>query len=287
MSADSEDNASNTVRNVAAAGVGCGCLMSPVILVIGAVVVIVFGGFGVLLAPLIALILLFGGGGGSDSANEAIGHEIENVFGGDGKEELDESTVPDDLVDSIKDAGDLCSDIGPIVIASQLENASGFNAEMKGANGEKGISQLPPEIFEKYGEDDDDNDEVDALDTADSIMAQGRYMCDLAEQAKSAIDAKTVEGTVLDVTLAAYKIGMDAVIEAGGVPQSNDAVGYVAAIRAQFAKYAGVAAPPDGATPGITPSPDESGGPDEPDDSEFVDTRTADSGSADDGTPAP
>ncbi|CAM5662920.1 hypothetical protein SHIRM173S_03703 [Streptomyces hirsutus] len=65
--------------------------------------------------------------------------------------------------------------------------------------------------------------------------------------------------TVLDVTLAAYKVGMDAVIEVGGVPQSNDALGYVAAIRAQFAKYAGIAAPPDGATPGVTPSPDESG----------------------------
>ncbi|MBQ0827507.1 lytic transglycosylase domain-containing protein [Streptomyces tagetis] len=269
MSAESEGSGANTVRNVAAAGVGCGCLMSPVVLVGGAAIVIVIGGFGVLLAPLIALILLFGGGGGSDAANEDLGYEIEEVFHGDGKQDLDENTVPDDLVDSVKKAGDLCAEIGPIVIASQLESASGFNAGMKGPHGEQGVAQLPPDVFAEYGEDDDDNDKVDALDTADSIMALGRYMCALAEQAKSAIDAEKVEGSVLDITLAAYKVGMDTVVEAKGVPQTDDAQGYLATVRAQFAKYAGIAAPPDGATPGVTPSPDETAGP------EPADTATA------------
>jgi hypothetical protein len=49
---------------------------------------------------------------------------------------------------------------------------------------------------------------------------------------------------------------MDAVRAARGVPQTNEAQGYVLAIRAQFAKYQGIGAPPSGATPGVTPDPD-------------------------------
>ncbi|MEU1106302.1 transglycosylase SLT domain-containing protein [Streptomyces tibetensis] len=248
-----EGGTSTAVRNTIAAGTGCGCLLSPLALLGTLVVIIIIGGFGVLLAPLIALILLFSGGGGDGSAGADDADEVIAVFNGDGGGELDTSTVPEDLVEPIEQAGDLCGAVGPVVIASQIERESGFNRELVGENGEEGISQLPPAVFEKYGEDDDGNDESSAFDAEDSIMAQGRHLCDLAGQAQRMIDANEATGSVLDLALAGYHVGMDAVRATKGVPQTNEAQGYVLAVRAQFAKYAGVAAPPPGATPGVTP----------------------------------
>ncbi|MGW5639348.1 lytic transglycosylase domain-containing protein [Streptomyces sp. NPDC003832] len=261
MGSASGDNAgggtSTAVRNTIAAGTGCGCMLSPVALVLTVIVVIIIGGFGVLLAPLIALILLFGGGG-SDSDNQSTANEVITSLQGDGSGELDTSTVPEDLAEPIEEAGELCGAIGPIVIAAQIERESGFDASVVGPDGELGLSQLPPAVFTEYGEDDDDNDKVSALDAEDSIMAQGRYMCALAEEAQQLVDSgEVIQGettnSVLDLALAGYHIGMDAVRAAKGVPNTNEAQGYVLAVRAQFAKYEGIAAPPDGATPGVTP----------------------------------
>ncbi|MFJ5261797.1 transglycosylase SLT domain-containing protein [Streptomyces sp. NPDC088387] len=252
MAESEEGGASNAVRNGIAAAGTCGCLMLPFVLLGGVVVVIVFGGLGVLLAPLIALILFFGGGGGTADQGDA--DEVIAVFEGDGKGALAESTVSADLVDPIEEAGALCDAVGPIVIAAQIERESGFNTSMVGPDGKEGISQLPPDIFKKYGKDEDDNDKTSAFDAADSILAQGRHMCDLAGQAQQMVNAKETDDSVLDLTLAAYRVGMDAVRAAKGVPSTNEAQGYVASVRAQFAKYSGLAAPPSGATPGVTPA---------------------------------
>ena len=265
---ESENGAGSSavVYGVAGAGVG-GCVMIP-LAVAGAVpLIIIFGGLGVLLAPLIALILLFGGGGGSAddySSDNDTANQMVAVLRGDGKGELDTSTVPSDLVDPIKKAGEQCDAIGPIVIASQLEKASGFNSTLVGPHGETGIAQLTPDTFSKYGKDDDDNGKTQATDNKDSIMALARYMCDLASQGQTLLDNGTVVKTtdkdgnttnsVLDLALAGHAVGMDAVKAAKGVPQSNDALSYVLAVRAQFAKYQGIAAPPSGATPGVTPT---------------------------------
>ncbi|MFF4354388.1 lytic transglycosylase domain-containing protein [Streptomyces sp. NPDC001530] len=262
-----ESGISTALKALIGAGTGCGCLLAGVLtLPIVIVVVIIYGGFGVLLAPLIALYLLFHGGSGDPPSQDDANQTLQ-IFQGDGKGELDTSTVPEDLADPIQKAGALCDAIGPIVIASQIEKESGFNADLVGPNGEQGLSQLPPDIFKQYGKDDDDNGKVSALDAKDSIMAQGRYLCDLADQGQKLLDSGEVRETddddgttnsVLDLALAGYDVGMDAVRAAKGVPQTNEAQGYVLAIRAQFAKYQGIGAPPSGATPGVTPSPTDS-----------------------------
>ncbi|MER5600321.1 lytic transglycosylase domain-containing protein [Streptomyces sp. NPDC002265] len=249
-----EEGGSKTARNTAIAAGGAGCLLFPLGLAGGTVIVIVFCGFGVLLAPLIAIYLLFhsifGGGGGGDIPGPSDASSVLAVFQGDGQGDLDTSTVPEDLLDPIQKAGAVCSAIGPIVIASQIEKASGFNASLTGPDGRQGISQLLPAVFTQYGKDDDGNGKTSALDAKDSIMAQGRYICDLAGQAQQLIDANEAVGSVLDLALAGYDVGMDAVRAAKGVPKTAEAQGYVAAVRAQFAKYAGVAAIPSG-----TPTP--------------------------------
>ncbi|MFE9607887.1 lytic transglycosylase domain-containing protein [Streptomyces sp. NPDC006012] len=238
------------VSALTALGGGCLGLLA---IVIATPVVLIFCGLGVLLAPIVALILLFGGGGGSHHDYDDMGDQAITAFNGDGKGALAADSVPKDLQDTIEEAGGQCTQIGPIVIASQLEYASGFNSAMVGAHGEKGISQLPTAIFDKYGKDDDDNDKTSALDNEDSIMAQARYMCALANENQKRIDNKTATGNVLDLTLAAYHLGMDASsVGAGGVTLTGDTQGYVAAIRAQFAKYGGIVDLPYGATPSVS-----------------------------------
>jgi hypothetical protein len=120
------------------------------------------------------------------------------------------------------------------VLAAQIEVESQFDAAKVGPEGEKGISQLPKHIFTVYGRDDDNNGTVSVLDPADSIFAQARYLCELADDVKKLLDAKKVKGDRLTLTLWAYDIGLDAVEQAGGkVPFDS----YPFRVRSSFATY--------------------------------------------------
>ena len=66
-------------------------------------------------------------------------------------------------VGQLREIGDLCSQIGPVVIASQIQQESGWNKELVGINGAEGISQVPPETFKKWGEDENDSDKASGL----------------------------------------------------------------------------------------------------------------------------
>ncbi|MGI5347334.1 transglycosylase SLT domain-containing protein [Streptomyces sp. CA-250714] len=267
---EGEGSSGSTVPVLAAAG---GCLGFMAILgtsVAGVVVTTIFGGLGVLFSPIIAIILFFGGGGddGSDEVPEIDTDEVAASVQGDGKGKLDTATVPDDLAETIEEAGGICDAIGPVVIAAQIERESSFNKDMKSPDGKIGISQLPPDKFEEFGEDEDDNDETSATDAEDSIMAQGRYLCSLAESVKPLVDSGQVpEGQgVLDLTLAAYHSGLDAVRGAKGIPKDNGAQNYVIGIRSLFPRFEGIGgsvAPsefPSYPSGSATPEPDQSGG---------------------------
>ncbi|MFJ5035654.1 lytic transglycosylase domain-containing protein [Streptomyces sp. NPDC088560] len=236
------------IRAALAAG-GAGCLASPLLIVGATVIILIFGGLGVILYPLISLILLFGGGKHHDpNPQPAIA-----AFQGDGKGDLDNNSVPSDLVDPIKKAGSLCSEIGPIVIASQIQQESGFDPHHVGQNGELGLSQLDPDVFAKFGEDTDGNGQVSALDAEDSIHAQGKYLCYLVDQVRP-FAAREPMHDVLSLALAAYDVGLDAVRKQKAVPPTDEAQGYVLAIRANFARYSGVVKLPASASPSPSPS---------------------------------
>ncbi|MFE1519000.1 transglycosylase SLT domain-containing protein [[Kitasatospora] papulosa] len=229
---------STAVKAGAAVG-GLGCLMSPIALTVGISSVFVIGGFGVLFAPLIALILFFtGGGGGGDTGDPPDLDRIAGIIQGDGQGEFDPTSVPEGMADAITEAGALCADIGPVAIAAQIDQESGFQTDRTGPEGEQGVSQLPPEVFARLGKDDDDNGETSALDPADSILAQGRFMCELAEQVSPLASPEPLSD-VMSLTLAAYDAGLEPVLEAGRVPRTNASQQYVMAIRAKFAIYEG------------------------------------------------
>ncbi|WP_428964160.1 CAP domain-containing protein [Micromonospora fluostatini] len=251
-------------------------LGAPPALLIGGAFVLVMSAIYILLLPLILLIMLFTGGGSPAFDVNQAAEESITASRGDGKGELDPAQIPVGLRDTLEDAGETCGEIGPVVIAAQIEVESAWYAAKVGEDGRLGISQLTPEIFDEYGEDTDDNDETSALDPEDSIMAQATYMCDLADDVQQLLDDNQAIGDPLDLTLAAYRVGIDAVREAGGIPPESDAQEYVVRVRAYFAKYMGIIGPPHetpttsgpgGAAGGGDEAPDEARDGDEPEES--------------------
>lgn len=238
-----EDQKSNGLKYaVAILGAAAG-MASPVVMAAGAVVVIIIGGFGVLLMPLIILIMIFGGGGSKgDQLNT--GEQVVQIARGDGQGTLASAQVPSHLFKTLNDAGKKCGTLSPVILAAQIETDSNWDAAKVGLDTREGISQLPKAIFDKYGEDTDDNGKTRATDPKDSITAQAKHFCALAEQVKGLKDSGQATDNALDMTLAAYHVGIDAVIAAKGVPADREALGYVVNVRSRFARYQGVGAPP-------------------------------------------
>ncbi|MEV6317821.1 transglycosylase SLT domain-containing protein [Streptomyces sp. NPDC051776] len=241
------------IKIAAGAAGGMGCLASPLVFAILVIVVMVFGGLGVLLAPILIFFNTGDSSGGSYQPPENP-DRIAVVIQGDGKGKLDKKRVPQKLRDSIKDAGAICDAIGPVVIAAQIERETNFREDYVGPDGNEGISQLPKDVFERLGEDTNNNGETSAFDAEDSIRAQGRYLCELAGEAQELID-QGASGSVLDLTLAAYNAGTDAVREAKGVPQDTTTQSYVSGVRALFPRYQGVLGDIPPPTDTVTPTP--------------------------------
>ncbi|MER7167824.1 CAP domain-containing protein [Micromonospora sp. NPDC000207] len=217
----------------------------PVPLLLGGIFIVLVGLLYLLLLPVILLMVLVWAifGGGPEDPNQAA-KDAMAASETDGTSRLSRAWVPTALASTIRDAGEICTSIGAVVIASQIQVASNWDNTLVGPNGEKGISQLPPDVFDKYGEDTNDNGRTSATDPKDSIMAQGEYMCDLAKQAQRLLDGGRAIGSVLDLTLAAYHGGMDAVREAGGVPDDNGTKAYIYRVRGHFGQYMGVLGEP-------------------------------------------
>lgn len=240
------------VKAGAAVG-GLGCLLSPVAMTVAISSVFVIGGLGVLFAPLVALMLLFGGGGGNGGAAGKAPDpgRISEIIQGDGSGEFEPKSVPEDMADAITEAGDLCPEISSVVIAAQIDQESGFQSNKAGPDGKQGVAQLPPDVFTRLGKDEDDNGETSALDASDSILAQGRFMCELVDGVRPLVTSEPMND-VVSLALAAYNASLDTVREAGRVPRTNASQQYVIAVRAKFAIY-------EGAVPASPPAQDTEG----------------------------
>ncbi|WP_205807241.1 hypothetical protein [Micromonospora sp. HNM0581] len=200
------------------------------------------------LLALIVLLVIFAMAGGSqmtsyaaDSAEASESATRTNALirlaGGDGRGAFDATQVPDqDLVAPIKAAAGKCNLLTPVIIAAQIDHASGFDAEREGPQGRKGLSQLTPEVFEEYGEDDDDSGEASVLDAEDSVHAHARYFCHLAREIRELLAERKAVGDQLTLTLMAWDIGLAGVEAQGGMPVL--ALGsYPFQIRGLFAEY--------------------------------------------------
>ncbi|MFI0817281.1 peptidoglycan DD-metalloendopeptidase family protein [Streptomyces sp. NPDC021115] len=146
---------------------------------------------------------------------------------------LNSKQVPAAYAPWVLKSGKQCKDIGPAVIAAQIEAESGWNPKAVSPVGAEGLSQFMPGTWKTWGRDDDHNGTISPYDAGDAIMAQGRYDCALAEQIKPYAKGDNV----VDLALAAYNAGPGAVQQYGGMPPYDETTAYVARIKSLIAKY--------------------------------------------------
>ncbi|MDP9793425.1 hypothetical protein J2S43_001937 [Catenuloplanes nepalensis] len=189
---------------------------------------------------LLALALIVGVGGLAAPADPSASNGpfvADVLLGGDPHSELSAENIPDPaLVEPLREAGRQCTMISAVILAAQIMEESGFDPAKVGPNGETGISQLPPDVFDRLGEDDDDSGEASALDPVDSIFAQARYLCELGDAVQQLIDDGRAAGERLTLALLAYDIGLAEVERRGGMPVP-DVSSYPYRVRVLFPRF--------------------------------------------------
>jgi peptidoglycan DL-endopeptidase RipA len=146
--------------------------------------------------------------------------------------------VPAQYLPWVMKAGALCPGESPALIAAQLWAESGFNPGAHSGQGAQGIAQFLPATFQLYSEDDDGTGNISPLNPADAIMAQGRYMCSLIARAK----ASGYPGGTIQLALAGYNAGWDAVQQFHGIPPYPETIAYITKIMTKAAELATVPA---------------------------------------------
>ncbi|MFI5874892.1 M23 family metallopeptidase [Streptomyces sp. NPDC051445] len=135
----------------------------------------------------------------------------------------------------LRRSAEACTVVTPSALAAQIDQLSGWSNAGPTTSGPQGIAAFTAADWKTWGKDDDGNGRSSPSDPADAIMALGRQDCSLAQQVTGLRTDGTVNGDLVDLTLAAYAVGTDAVTKAGGVPAAAQT--YLGEVKALFAKY--------------------------------------------------
>ncbi len=139
--------------------------------------------------------------------------------------------VPEEYRSVVLRAGSICDEITPSVIAAQIEAESNWNPNVSSHAGAAGISQFMPATWAAKGLDGDGDGVADITNPEDAIWSQGNYMCELREGVLALSNERTISGSSLDLTLAAYNAGMGNVKKYSGIPPFTETRNYVTKIN--------------------------------------------------------
>ncbi|MCZ7428890.1 ricin-type beta-trefoil lectin domain protein [Micromonospora sp. WMMA1949] len=113
--------------------------------------------------------------------------------------------VPAAYVRLVVRAGSVCPQVPPAAVAAQLMTLSGFDPNLLGDGGRKGIAQFRPELWRAYGPSGASPWEPQA-----AVPATGAALCALRRELAA------LDGDPDLLALAAYRNGTDAVRHTGG-----------------------------------------------------------------------
>lgn len=173
---------------------------------------------GLLSAPLLVLPLLLAADGDSEASDLLTG-------------------VPAEYLEVIMEAGSICDEITPSLIAAQIEAESGWDPKAVSPVGAQGISQFMPGTWATYGKDGNGDGKADPFDPQDAIISQGHYMCSLVDTVRRYLDTGQASGNITDLALAAYNAGPGAVQTHHGIPPFEETRNYVERIKNLAEKY--------------------------------------------------
>ena len=145
--------------------------------------------------------------------------------------------VPPEYVQAVMEAGSICTEITPSLIAGQIEAESGWDASAVSPAGAQGIAQFMPATWKSNGVDANGDGVADPFDPIDAIASQGRFICGLVDIVKSYVASGQAVGNVVDLALAAYNAGAGAVQQHRGIPPYSETQDYVTKIKQLAGKY--------------------------------------------------
>ncbi|WP_432990749.1 RICIN domain-containing protein [Dactylosporangium sp. CA-233914] len=108
---------------------------------------------------------------------------------------------------AVRSAGSVCAQITPARVAAQLMASSGFDPNRRSADGAMGIAQFRVELWSRYAPKTSS-----PWDPAAAISMLGTVMCDLVKT------VAPMGGDSYQHALAAFRVGVDMVRAAGGLP---------------------------------------------------------------------
>ncbi|WP_411093582.1 NlpC/P60 family protein [Streptomyces sp. 049-1] len=141
-------------------------------------------------------------------------------------------SVPGKYQRLIEEAGTMCPEVSPNLLAALLTQESGFNPKASSPVGAQGIAQFMPSTWESSGIDGNSDGKTDVWDPEDAIPSSAKYLCSIAE------DVRDIPGDKQANMLAAYNAGTGAVRQYGGVPPYKETQNYVRSITALAKKPA-------------------------------------------------
>lgn len=181
-----------------------------------------------------------------DTATPPSGSDDCTVVGpvGDAGGDLAPGTVPPEFEKWLKISAKQCPEVTPGLLAAQIKQESGFRPGQVSNKGAMGYTQFIPSTWAAYGHPVDDNGNItgppgagDPNDIGDAVMAQGRYDCYVADYLRPKIASGQVKGDPIDMMLAGYNAGPNAVEQWGGMPPYSETQEYVPNIRANARLY--------------------------------------------------
>ncbi|MFJ6419171.1 NlpC/P60 family protein [Paeniglutamicibacter sp. NPDC091659] len=185
------------------------------------------------LAGMFVLVLALPLGGAMISSANQTTADTPQAGGG----AFNSSTVPADYVGALKAAGTRCEAISTPLLAAQIKQESGFNANATSPVGAMGPSQFMPGTWAMYGKDYNGNGVASAREIEDAVGSQADYMCTLSKIVAGYVERGQASGDFTELTLAAYNAGPGNVLTFGGIPPFAETQGYVRKIIDSSANY--------------------------------------------------
>lgn len=156
------------------------------------------------------------------------------IFAVDEEQKFNLGAVPTQYVTWVLQAGKICDEVTPSIIAAQIEAESNWNSTATSPAGAQGIAQFLPSTWASVGRDGNGDGKADIWNPADAIISQGHYLCGQITATQKIVGIRS-----LDFGLAAYNAGVSPVLIYGGIPPFPETQNYVAKIKNLAAtKYA-------------------------------------------------
>lgn len=154
-----------------------------------------------------------------------------NISGSGLGDSLAPGSVPPEFAPWLERAGAICPQIKPSLLAAQVSQEGSFKQHGYNSAGASGYTQFIDSTWATYGYPVDEQGKKigpagtgDRNKISDAVMAQGDYMCTIAQT----IDAAIADGSVkapngpTELYLAGYNAGEGSVLREGGFPTSHN-----------------------------------------------------------------